>query len=115
MHAAEWDVNDGEENLMRECLIEGVKTAAAEVISCDALILGGVKPWLLACVCFGYGQTEAIHGIMGRAVGRIREGQRAGKGKTRKLRYVQELKRTIRVQCTTTDHHINIIMVQIFW
>lgn len=26
---AEWDVNDGEENLMRECLIEGVKTAAA--------------------------------------------------------------------------------------
>lgn len=74
--AAEW------EDLMRECLIEGGRTAAAEVISCDALILGGVKPWLLACVCFGYGQTEAIHGIMGR----IREGQRAGKGKTRKLR-----------------------------
>lgn len=51
------------------------------MITWDALIVTRVKHWLVACVCFGDGQTEAICGRTGKATGRIREGRRAGKGK----------------------------------
>lgn len=50
-----------------------------EVITCDALIVTGVKQRLDACVCFGDGQRPPI-GKRGEATGRIREGRRAGKG-----------------------------------
>ena len=71
----------GERRLERERLIGKNKKAAAEVITCDVLIVSRVKPWPVACVCFGDGQTEAIYGKKGRVMGKIREGQRARRGK----------------------------------
>lgn len=67
-----------------------------EVITCDALIVTRAKLWLVACVCFGDGQIEAMYGKMGKAMGRIREGRRAGKGKKGEQRGDGKLKGVVK-------------------
>ena len=54
------------------------------------------KRWLVACVCFGDGQTEAVYGKAGKATGRIREGRRAGKGKKGEQRRDGKLKGVVK-------------------
>lgn len=66
------------------------------MITCDALIVSPAEGWLVACVCFGDGQTEAIYGKTGRATRRIREGRRAGKGKRGEWREDGKLKGVVK-------------------
>jgi len=47
---------------------------------------------MVACVCFGDSQTEAIYGKMGRVTGRIKEGRRAREGKRGEWRDKGKLK-----------------------